>query len=380
MIPAAPDRPAALPACGRRLRRLLTPAISRAAQTPGADRYRKHFPATAHVWILLLHGLSGSPSLRQTYALLTALPGLFRRLGLPQGLSFSQLARSTTSRPGACFEALLSDVCAQAQRTVVPDASWRALRKVQLIDRTFLRLSAQFSPWSRVGTGVPGVRLPTGFELARHLPTQLDLTTTDRNDHLACASWDLTTLRGGTVLIDLGYYGHRQFVRLRDGGVSFLSRLHPQASYRVTAERAVATRPTPEGDVVLSDETIVLGSPNTRTGAVLPGIRLIRSRNRAGKAQAFVTDRVDLTACELIRLDHYRSQIELFFRFVKHQLGMGTVLGHSWAAVWVTVLLAAILAVLVALIEALRPPAMSRIAWLRGIGQALRLSPTLRSG
>ncbi len=376
MIPAS----ARIPACSRRLRRILTPAIRRAAQSPDADRYRKHFPAAAHLWLLLLHGLSASPSLRQSYALLLAVPGLFRRLGLRQGLSLSQLARSTTSRPSACFEALLAELVRQAQRGVVPDASWRALRRVQILDSTFLRLSAQLSPWSRVGTGVPGVRLQTGFDLARHLPTQLTLTRTDTNDHTACATWDLTQLRGWTVLIDLGYYGHRQFVRLRDHGVSFLSRLHPQASYRVTAQRTVGTRPTPEGDVVLSDETVGLGSPNNRKGAVVPGIRLIRSRNRAGKEQAFVTDRFDLTAFELVRLYHYRWQIELFFRFVKRQLGMLSVLGHSRPAVWVTVLLVAMVAVLVALAEAARPRAMSRIAWLRGIGLTLLLDMALRSG
>lgn len=376
MIPASGP----FPACSRRLRRLLTPAIARAAQTPGVDRYRKHFPVTAHLWLLLLHGLGASPSLRQSFALLGAVPGLFGRLGLRRGLSFSQLARSSTSRPSAGFEVLLAELVRQAQRTVVPDASWRALRRVQILDSTFLRLSAQLSPWSRIGTSVPGVRLQTGFELARHLPTQLRLTLTDTNDHIACATWDLTALRGWTVLIDLGYYGHRQFVRLREHGVSFLSRLHPQAGYRVTATRTVATRPTPEGDIVLSDETIVLGSPNNRKGAVLPEIRLIQSRNRAGREQAFVTDRFDLSAFELVRLYHYRWQIELFFRFVKRQLGMLSVLGHSRAAVWVTMLLAAMLAVLVALIEAVRPSAMSRIAWLRGVGLALLLSPPLRSG
>ncbi len=374
MIPARPD----LPSCSRRLRRTLAPVIVRAAQTPGADRYRKHFPAAAHLWLLLLHGLSCSPSLRQSYALVSAVPGLFGRLGLTHGLSFSQLARSTTSRPAGCFEALLAEVVAQAHRTVVPDASWRALRKLQLIDSTFLRLSAACSPWSQPNAFAPGVRIQTGYELARHLPMTLRLTLNDRNDHQALAAWELEPLRGWTVIVDLGYYGHRAFVRLREHGVSFLSRLHPQASYRVVDQRPVATRPTPEGDVVLSDETIVLGSPNNRKGAVLPNIRLIRSRNRVGKEQAFVTDRFDLTAFELVRLYHYRWQIELFFRFLKHQLGMLAVLGRSQAAVWLTVLVAAIVAVLVALLEAERPRPVSRIAWLRGIGQALLLQ--LRSG
>lgn len=370
--------PVDFPAGSRRLRRLLTPLIGRAAQTPGADRYRKHFPAAAHLWLLLLHGLSCAPSLRQSYALLTATPGLFRRLGLPRGISFSQVARSSTSRPSACVEALLADLCAQARRTVVPDASFRLLRKIQLIDSTFLRLSVASSPWSQPNRFVPGVRVQTGLDLARHLPSTLRLTFNDRNDHHALDTWELEPLRGWTVVVDLGYSGHRAFARLRDHGVSFLSRLHPQAFFRVTDQRAVATRPTPEGDVVLSDETIVLGSPNNRRGAVLPGIRLIRSRNRAGKAQAFITDRFDLTAWELVRLYHFRWRIELFFRFLKRQLGMLTVLGRSRAAVWLTVLLAGIMAVLVALLEAGRPRAVSRIAWLRGIGYALQFP--LQSG
>ena len=72
----------ALPECSRALRRLLTPRIHAAARTPGADRYRKHFPVTAHCWLLVLHVLLSSPSLRQTHALLCGLPGTFARLGL----------------------------------------------------------------------------------------------------------------------------------------------------------------------------------------------------------------------------------------------------------------------------------------------------------
>ncbi|MBA2277800.1 MAG: IS4 family transposase [Chloroflexia bacterium] len=364
-------------ACGRRHRRVLAPSIRRAARTPGADRYRKHFPATAHLWILLLHGLSAAPSLRQSYAMLTAVPGLFADLGLGQGISFSQLARSSTSRPSTCAEALLAEVVAQAQRAVVPDRSWRILRRVQIIDSTFLRLSAELSPWSQHRRFTPGVRVQTGYDLARQLPTTLRLHLVATNDHEALKTWELDALRGWTALVDLGYYGHRQFARLRAHGVAFLSRLHPQAVYQVTAVRAVSGTPTRDGDVVLSDETITLGSANNRAGAVLPGIRLIRSRNRAGRDQAFITDRFDLTASELVRLYRYRWRIELFFRFLKHQLGMTSPLGQSRAAVWLTVVLAAIIALVLALTDAERPVATSRIAWLRALGVTLQ---TLRRG
>lgn len=80
----------------RRLRRVLAPSLRRAAQTPGADRSRKHVPVSAHLWILLLHGLSASPSQPQTDALL-ATPRRFARLGLGQGL-----CQSAASPSGVC--------------------------------------------------------------------------------------------------------------------------------------------------------------------------------------------------------------------------------------------------------------------------------------
>lgn len=358
----------ALPGGSRALRRLLTPAIRRAARTPGADRYRKHFPVRAHLWLLCIHVLLAAPSLRHTHALIGGLPGGFARLGLSRGLSLSQLARSSTSRPSASFETLLADLIAQARRQVIPDASWRLLRKVQIIDSTFLALSSQLSPWSQHGRFHPGVRLQTAFDLGRHLPTRLRLTLTATNDHEGLATWDLAAWQGWTLLIDLGYYGHRQFQRLHEAGISFVCRLQGQASYRVTATRPVPVKATPDGDVVLSDETITLGSPNNRRGAVVPNLRLVRSRNRQGVEMAFVTGRFDLTAFEVVRLYHYRWQIELFFRFLKRQLGLVTPLGHSWAAVWLTVLVVMIVAVVLLLLGAARPPGVGRSAWAMLLG------------
>ena len=354
---------AALPGASRPLRRLLGPCVSAAARTPGADRYRKHFPAAAHLWLLVVHGLLGVSSLRQTYAVLSGLPGVLARLGLAQGLSFSQLARSSTSRPSACAEALRAALVTRARRTVVPDSHWRLLRKVQLVDSTFIALSTKLSPWSQQGRGHPGVRLQTALDLGRHVPTRLRLTLTATNDHDALATWELAAWQGWTLLIDLGSYGHRQFQRLQTAGVSFVCRLNAQAAYRVTAARSVPGKTTPEGDVVLSDETITLGSPNNRRGAVLPGLRLVRSRNARGVDAAFVTDRFDLTAFEIVRLSHYRWQIELFFRFCKRQLGLLHPLGQSWAAVWLTVLLVLIVALVLLVLAPSRPPATSQTAW-----------------
>ena len=115
---------------------------------------------------------------------------------------------------------------------------------------------------------------------------------------------------------------------MRAAGVHVVTRLHPQAAYRVVRERALTGERTPEGDVV--------------------------------------------------RLYRKRWQIELFFRWLKHVLGAIRPFGHSRAAVQLTLIVASIVAVLAQLLEPLRPSGVSRVCWLRVLAvtllSALRLS------
>ena len=358
----------------RQLRRLVTPLIAAAAATPGADRYRKRFTTTAHLWVLLLHVLWGSASLRQTHARVTASGPWWRRWGMRGAVSFSQLARSSTSRPAACVETLVAATVAVAQRHPPADPLWHKLRRVVALDSTFLRLSAQLSPWSVHGKFAPGVRFQCALTLASHIPAPLRLTLADTNDHTALAEADLTPWRGWTILCDLGYYGHRQFQRLRQAGVHVVTRLNAQATYVIIAQHRVPIGPTPDGDVLLADYTVTLGSSNNRRGAVLPDMRVVISRNRRGVVHHFLTDRHDLTATEVVQLYRKRWQIELFFRWLKHSLGAIRPLGRSRAAIWLTLLVALVVALLLWLVEADRPASVSRISWARATAEALLLA------
>lgn len=361
--------------CGRRLRRILAPLVAAAGAEPGADRYRKRFPADAHLRILLHHVPCGGDSLRQTHADLAGDAAAWARLGLPEGISRSQLARSSTSRPGACAEALFAAAVALARgrHAAAPDLA--APERVQAVDASFVRLSAELSPWSRHGNHAPGVRLQAGLDLAGRVPSSLRPTLADTHDTTALGDRDLGGLAGWTLLIDLGYDGHRLFARLRDAGVSFVCPLHPQAFRRLEAERAVDPTPTADGDVVLADRTVALGSPNNRAGAVLPGMRLVTGRTAEGAERSFVTDRHDLGAGEVLALERQRWQIELFFRWLKHQLKALHPFGASREAVWLTVPIGATAAVLAGLVDAERPKGDPRVAWLRAIGRALATAP-----
>ncbi|MDQ3363656.1 MAG: IS4 family transposase [Actinomycetota bacterium] len=366
--------PAALSA--RRLRKTLSPLVIDAVKRSDADRYRKHFPAFAHVWMLLLHTMSANESLRQSHAHQQADASLRARLGMPEWISYSQLARSSASRPSACFENLLEGVRRKALNTplVVSDAPLGSLgTKLAVLDSTFFSLSRKVCPWSEHKGYAPGVRLQTELDLCRTIPTNLGLTLSKVSDRTALKEWDLSSLGGWTLIFDLGYYAHAHFERLLGEGVSFVTRLQSQARYEVLAsEPSSPGQRTPEGDTVLSEEKITLGSPNNRTGAVLENMRLVTSETRKGELHRLITDRHDLLASEVVvRLYRKRWQIELFFRWLKRQLGALRVLGVSREAVWLTILLAAIVAVVVMLVEAARPKGVTRVSWLRALWCAL---------
>ena len=364
MIPATP--------LGRRLRHLLAAPLQTAAAVPGADAYRKHFPATAHLQLLVWHTLSAFPSLRRTHAAASAEPILWQQLGLPPtGISRSQLARSSTSRPLACAETLLTEV-----RALVPAATRlsTAWGRVQLVDSTFVTLSAALSPWAQYGDHAPGVRVHTGLTLGAEgarIPAHLHFTRANTHDLRAFRARDWSAWQGWTIVMDRGYSSHQAFAELRAAGVAWLCPAHAQARMVVTAAPLGPWPNAPTGEVILADELITLGSPNNRHGTVLTDVRRITSRTASGEVQQLVTDRTDLSAGEVVALYHQRWQIELFFRWIKHQLGVLHPLGVSRQAVELTILLAAIVAVLLVLLAAERPPQLSDIAWVHQLGKSL---------
>jgi hypothetical protein len=371
--------PSALPA--RHLRKTLCPIIARVATESRADRYRKHFSASSHVWMLLMHAMGANQSLRQSHAHQQADPRVRRFLGMEEEwVSYSQLARSSASRPSECFEELLRSVMRLAhsrrrrrrrRRRGGPRDAPEILEGVRLLDSTFFPLLAKLSPWGTWNKrGNSAVRLQTLLDPIDRLPTRMELELLSTNDANALGSLDLSGLEGTTLIFDLGYYSHAHFGRLTQGGVHFLTRLKAQAYYEVTHSSKLCeggATTTPEGDVVLSDEIVTLGSPNNRRGAVLEGIRLVTSQNRKGKVYAFITDRYDLAASEVPHLYRKRWQIELFFRWLKRQSGALQLFGHSREAVWLTMMVAAIVALLMMLSEEWRPKGVTRVPWMRAL-------------
>jgi hypothetical protein len=206
-----------------------------------------------------------------------------------------------------------------------------------------------------------GGRVQVWLHPSLDLPEVLQITSIKVND---CQSWDqtvlgdpdrLAALLGQTLVIDLGYYSHERFSHLREAGVHFVTRRHPQATVTTEADRPIQP-PLPDCDggriTVVADQRITLGSPNNRAGAVLPGLRLVAAdvlpqaktghRTPTPRRYEILTDRWDLTAAEVVQVYLWRWQIELFLRWLKGHLYLPRLLGHSENAVelsvWLTIL------------------------------------------
>jgi hypothetical protein len=377
------------------------PAVRASTAACQGERYRKHFDSFAHLSLLVFHGLSGLPSLRQSFGAFAACDGLvaLSGLGAPQAapdaglrVSFSQYAASNTSRPAAFLSGLLPRLAARVRQlprapgTLPPD-------DFRVLDSTFLRVCLRFAPWlpSRGGADVAGVRVQVPYTPALDLPEHVLITDTRTTDGqgfdqaLLDDPVRLAELAGGTLAFDLGYYSHRRFVRLRAARVHFVTRRHPQA--RITVEAAqplpIPLPGCPAGRITVQhDQRITLGSPNNRRGAVLRGLRLVTATVAPEPAAArrgatpvlyeVLTDRWDLAAPEVIQLYLWRWQIELFFRWLKRYVHLLHLLGYSPNAVALTLALALVVHLLTVLaahalgLPRRTPTVRIRLGWLLG--------------
>lgn len=357
----------------RALRRLLVHEFKRLRRdlayttaATQADRYRKHFSSPAHAFFLLFHGLSGGQSLRQSYAAMSWCSGVLAASGLAASpgrlaVSYSQVAASNTSRPAAFLTGLIPRMLTRLRQRGVHSST--IPQELSIIDTTFLRVSLTLAAWLPASSHPRnrGVRVPCQYHPASDLPDQVLVTTSRHNDvqsldRMLLEQPDrLQQLHGQTLLLDLGFYSHRRLATLLSAGIHFVTRLHPQAHLTITATRArqstLASPLQPASRLrVLRDQEVTVGSPNNRSGAVLPGMRLVTAEVTPSPSAArlgapvvtytLLTDRLDLPPDMVVQCYLWRWQIELFFRWLKSHVRLPRLLGYSQNAIELSVALA----------------------------------------
>lgn len=115
-------------------------------------------------------------------------------------------------------------------------------------------------------------------------------------------------------VFDRGYLDYERFDRMTDDGYFFVLRLRKNAVIRV-----IEPFKLPGDSLVLSDEMVLIGTPQNRAENAF---RLIKVLDSKENELHLITNRFDLSADEIAELYKSRWAIELFFKWLKQHLNI----------------------------------------------------------
>jgi hypothetical protein len=211
----------------------------------------------------------------------------------------------------------------------------RALaRTLVAVDGSFLKTLPQITQACFATRKDRGWKLHTHFEVLRGVPVRITLTdaagTGDSNEK---AVLKRTLEPDRCYVIDRGYEEFALFNAIVEARSSYVGRIRGDRHFLATDPRALTAGARAAG--VIEDAVGVLGSPKSRRieHPDHPVRRIVvrvdphpkrggRGRPAAGHVLVIVTDMVDVPAELIAAIYRDRWMIELFFRTLKHLLGL----------------------------------------------------------
>lgn len=179
-------------------------------------------------------------------------------------------------------------------------------------------------------------KLHTQFEIDRHVPTRIDITSPlngGKGDEAQVLRQNLQPGRG--YVLDRYFAQFALFNEIHAIGSSYVCRVRDNSTFEVTEERTLSQEGLEAG--VLRDAVVVLGIASKPCSRPDHPVRLIEVQSTphekrggrkgktagppAGETLLIATDLLDVPAEIIALIYRYRWTVEIFFRFFKHLLG-----------------------------------------------------------
>ena len=242
-----------------------------------------------------------------------------------QSVSRSSLSRANDRLSSAFYESLFRALHRRCQGHV-PGHRFRFKGKVLSLDGTLIDLSMKVFPWADYNRRKAALKLHVGLDHDGLIPAFASLTGGSDSEMAAVEGWALPP--GSVLVFDRGYNNYSWHKALTDKGFVWVTRMRRKARYRVVERRAVARR-----SPITSDQLIEYTGKKARHEP-LHRIRRIGYRDPVSKKHyVFITNQLHWSPQTIADLYQQRWQIELFFKWLKHNLKIRTFLGNSENAV-----------------------------------------------
>jgi hypothetical protein len=233
------------------------------------------------------------------------------------------------------YEGFLENVKKQYGKRLERDFGW-----LERFDSTMLALSAALTDIGmRVGVkpkkGQGKVQVKVTLGLSGLLPTSVKIFTDQKHlsedtalfEAIQAAQADKSN---GAVVFDMGLKGRKKLAVLGEK-CFFVTRLKNPRYQLVRSHKQVKGRKA--GDLRLEKDLIVRLYPSGNGEPLPTEFRLVIATcelgEHVGKTFYFLTNILDLSASQIAEIYHRRWDIEVFFRFLKQEIGLRNLLSYN---------------------------------------------------
>ncbi len=294
-----------------------------------------------------------------------------RKLGCGRA-SLGSLSEATSVFDPQRLKEIIDELGKQLQ-PIARDARLKDIQQtITLVDGTLIAALPKImeASWLKAtkGSGMVKWRLHTHFEVARGVPTRIDVTPNGGGEHDERAVMEKAVEADRLYIMDRGYAKFTLFNQVVAAGSSYVCRLRDNSVWEAIEDRYRNDEAKP-GEV-MSDEVVrfpnspASGQPDhlVRVICVRINPHTSRGKYRGGSSGVdsdgilrIATNLLDVPADVIALLFSKRWAIETFFHFFKHMLGCRHLLSHDAEGIEIQTYCAIIASMLIALWTGKKP-------------------------
>jgi len=281
--------------------------------------------------------LTSRNSLRDICTCLKAHRNKLYHIGIKQYVNQSTLSRANERRDFRIFadfgNSLIQQVRPLYAKEPIPNVDID--HEVFALDSTTISLSLKLFSWAPGKYSRGAVKIHTLLDLRGSIPSFILIT--DGKYHDSNALDVLTPIPNAIYIMDKAYIDFKALYRMHELGAFFISRAKSTMDYSVIENNHDIN----ENMGLRSDKTIQLKGYKSKQLYPEP-LRLVEFYDKDNDVTlVFLSNNFDVTALEIANLYRNRWQIEIFFKWIKQNLTIKTLWGHSENAVnihiWVAI-------------------------------------------
>jgi len=280
--------------------------------------------------------LTARNGLRDICLCLNAHKNKLYHLGIKQSVNQSSLSRANENRDWRIFADfgayLISVVRPLYADESIPDIEID--KDIFLLDSTTISVSINLMNWAKGKYSRGAVKMHTLMDLRGNIPIFIHIT--DGKYHDVNALDELEIVSDAIYVMDKAYIDFKRLYRLNQVDSFFVVRAKENLRFR-----AVTSKKVDKTIGLRCDQTITLKVKKSKMQYPEKLRRIKYYDEEKNILLVFLTNNFELDPMEITTLYKHRWQIEVFFRWIKQNLQIKTLWGHSMNAVqihlWVAI-------------------------------------------